>query len=235
MKPRILVVDATDDTRQRLCARLAEAGYEVSSAKQGAEALRHLEGGQGGVLVILEVVLPDMSGTDVLRRVREHPKLGQIPVMLVSARSDEIDRVIGFELGADDYVVKPFSERELVLRVAALLRRAKGTNGASPDELHVGPMEIDVPRHEVRVHGAPVAVTALEFRLLLDLARRRGRVQRREELLERVWRYPGDLDTRTVDTHVKRLREKLGAARDYIETVRGVGYRFVGVPLGDVR
>jgi two-component system phosphate regulon response regulator PhoB len=146
--------------------------------------------------------------------------------MMLTARSTEIDRVVGFELGADDYVVKPFSPRELVLRVSAVLRRASTTSpGETQQRIILGKMTIDVSRHRVLVEDEEIPLTALEFKLLLDLATRRGRVQSRDALLDRVWGYAPGIETRTVDTHVKRLREKLGAASDYIETVRGVGYR----------
>ncbi len=177
-------------------------------------------------LVLLDLMLPDISGTEVCRRLRSDEETKHIPVLMLTARGEEVDRVMGFEVGADDYVVKPFSPRELVLRVGAVLRRTAPpptTNEAA--DIQIGHMTIDVPRHEVRVEESNVPLTALEFKLLLDLASRKGRVQTREALLERVWGYAPGIETRTVDTHVKRLREKLGEASHYIETVRGVGYR----------
>lgn len=225
MKERIVVCEDEVDVAELITHHLTAFGFDVTQVGTGEACLREVRRERPD-LVLLDVILPDLSGTHVLRSLREEPRTRDLPVILVTARSEEIDRVIGFELGADDYVTKPFSPRELSLRAQAVLRRAQETSGASPDRLVMGPLSIDVGRHAVRVGDRPVNLTALEFRLLLDLARRKGRVQRREELLERVWRYPGDLDTRTVDTHVKRLREKLGdrGAR-CIETVRGVGYR----------
>jgi two-component system phosphate regulon response regulator PhoB len=161
----------------------------------------------------------------VCRRLRKDASTESIPIMMITARGEEIDRVVGFELGADDYITKPFSPREMVLRVQAVLRRARPKGQPKSERLKIGELEIDVPRHKVTVEGDEIGLTALEFKLLLDLASRRGRVQSRDALLERVWGYAPGIETRTVDTHVKRLREKLAVARDYIETVRGVGYR----------
>jgi two-component system phosphate regulon response regulator PhoB len=224
MTERVLVVDDEEDLLDLIVHHLGSAGYDVVTATSGAKALADI-GRESPALVLLDVGLPDISGTDVLRRLRREQPTRQLPVILVTARQEEVDRVVGFELGADDYVTKPFSPRELVLRVQAVLRRARDLGATVGERLVAGPLEIDVPRHLVSVHGESIPLTALEFRLLLDLARRRGRVQNRDDLLERVWRYPGGVETRTVDTHVKRLREKLGAAGEWIETVRGVGYR----------
>jgi two-component system phosphate regulon response regulator PhoB len=177
-------------------------------------------------LLVLDVMLPDISGLEVCRRLRRSPQTIRLPVIMLTARSDEVDRVVGFEVGADDYVPKPFSPRELVLRVDAILRRTTRTEALEgPQVIVLGDLVIDVPAHRVEVQGQEVPLTALEFRLLLDLASRAGRVQSRDALLERVWGYSPNVETRTVDTHVKRLREKLGAAAAQIETVRGVGYR----------
>ncbi len=211
MKPSILVVDDEPDLLELLEHHLRSAGHDVRTAATGEDALAEVARKRPD-LVLLDVVLPDISGTEVLRRLRRDHDSISVPVIFVTARSDEIDRVIGFELGADDYVCKPFSPRELLLRIEALLRRTTSRPSPSPEHVLAGPFDIDVSRHRVRIDEEPVALTALEFRLLLDLALRRGRVQRREELLERVWQYPVGLETRTVDTHIKRLREKLGAA-----------------------
>ena len=154
-----------------------------------------------------------------------NPQTIRLPVIMLTARTDEVDRVVGFEVGADDYVPKPFSPRELVLRVEAILRRTIPAVEVGPQVIALGDLVIDVPAHRVEVKGEEILLTALEFRLLLDLASRAGRVQSRDALLERVWGYSPDVETRTVDTHVKRLREKLGAGAAHIETVRGVGYR----------
>lgn len=225
-KERILLVDDEPDIVALLEYNLRQAGYVVVSARDGTAALAEIRR-QPPDLILLDLNLPDIPGTEVCRRLRRDAATSAIPIMMITARGEEIDRVVGFELGADDYVVKPFSPRELVLRVGAVLRRTSVPPAAAlPSErIAVGPLLIDVPRHRVLVEGEEVTVTALEFKLLLDLASRRGRVQSREDLLERVWGYAPGIETRTVDTHIKRLREKLGSARDVIETVRGVGYR----------
>ena len=175
-------------------------------------------------LVLLDLMLPDIQGTDACRRIRTDPALSATRVVMLTARGEESDRVVGFELGADDYVVKPFSVRELVLRVGAVLRRGTETEDEAP--MKAGLLVLDRSRHKVTVADEDVPLTALEFKLLSTLLSRRGRVQSRERLLEDVWEMNPDVTTRTVDTHVKRLREKLGPASAYVETVRGVGYRF---------
>jgi two-component system phosphate regulon response regulator PhoB len=176
-------------------------------------------------------MLPDISGTEVCRALREDPATRGIPVIMVTARGEEIDRVVGFEVGADDYVVKPFSVREVTLRIQALLRRTTSEHGVQAGPaVEFGCLKIDREAHRVWVEGREVELTALEFRLLLTLYGRRNRVQTRATLLDDVWGIQADITTRTVDTHVKRLREKLEAARDYVETVRGVGYRFRDAP-----
>ena len=180
-------------------------------------------------MVLLDVLLPDMPGTEVLKELRRnHPR--SLPVLMLTAKGEEIDRVLGFELGADDYVVKPFSVRELVLRVRALLRRAEPSDGEP--RFAFKEINVDIERHQVSVSGKPVELTALEFRLLTTLLSRKGRVQSRQALLTDVWGLSADLATRTVDTHIKRLREKLGAAGAYVETIRGVGYRFAETDEG---
>jgi two-component system phosphate regulon response regulator PhoB len=226
MGERILVVEDETDLADLVAWNLRQNGYHVTTASRGAIALAEIRR-QRPDLVVLDLMLPDMPGTEVCKRIRREAGTEKLPVIMVTAKGEEVDRVVGFEVGADDYVVKPFSPRELVLRVGAVLRRAttasevtEGTEG-----IEIGRLSVDVPRHEVRVDGEPIPLTALEFKLLLDLAKRRGRVQPRDALLERVWGYAPGIETRTVDTHVKRLREKLSAARDVIETVRGVGYR----------
>jgi two-component system, OmpR family, phosphate regulon response regulator PhoB len=225
---RVLVVEDESDLQQVLEYNLKQAGHEVSIASRGSEALR-LVREQRPDLVLLDLMLPDMLGTEICRTLKSAPETRAIPVMMVTAKGEEIDRVVGFELGADDYVVKPFSVRELLLRVSAVLRRAQ----APADEEHIefGVLKIDRAAHRVWIHGEEVELTPLEFRLLVTLYERRNRVQTRGSLLDDVWDMHSELTTRTVDTHVKRLREKLGDARNYVETVRGVGYRFVGAPL----
>lgn len=225
MSERILAVDDEPDLLELVEYNLREAGYTVSTAKDGASALAEVRR-QRPDLILLDLMLPDISGTEVCKRLRRDPDTESIPIVMLTARGQEIDRVVGFELGADDYIVKPFSPRELVLRVGAVLRRAQAPQTTDPSQrIVLGKLSIDVARHRVAVEEEDVPLTALEFKLLLDLASRRGRVQSRDSLLDRVWGYSPGIETRTVDTHVKRLREKLGAASDYIETVRGVGYR----------
>jgi two-component system phosphate regulon response regulator PhoB len=227
MRGHILVVEDEADLAELVAFNLRQAGYTTQTAADGAEAMAAVDR-QVPDLIVLDLMLPDISGMEVCRRIRSGAESSHVPVIMLTARGEEVDRVLGFEVGADDYVTKPFSPRELVLRVAAVLRRSGGPEPKPQEEgedIHIGEMLIDVPRHEVKVSGEPVTLTALEFKLLLDLASRRGRVQSRDALLDRVWGYTPGIETRTVDTHVKRLREKLGAASHYIETVRGVGYR----------
>ncbi len=227
MRGHILVVEDEADLAELVAFNLRQAGYTVVTAGTGEAALSEV-GRKKPDLVVLDLMLPDISGTEVCRRLRASAATQRVPVVMLTARTEEVDRVLGFEVGADDYVPKPFSPRELVLRIGAVLRRTSpaGAEPATPGEaIEIGSLVIDVPRHEVRVRDEAVPLTALEFKLLYDLASRRGRVQSRDALLERVWGYAPGIETRTVDTHVKRLREKLGDAAHYIETVRGVGYR----------
>jgi two-component system, OmpR family, phosphate regulon response regulator PhoB len=229
----ILIVDDEDDLRNLLDLNLRREGFQTMTAANGAEALALAER-TTPALVVLDLMLPDLSGTEVCRRLRAIPALASTPVIMLTARGEEIDRVVGFEVGADDYVVKAsFSLREFLLRVRAVLRRgakpAPELPSASQGELIAyGPLQIDQAGHRVFVNGEEIALTATEFRLLDTLAQRPGRVLSRGTLLQEVWEMPPDLHTRTVDTHVKRLREKLGAAASTLETVRGVGYRFTG-------
>lgn len=228
MRGHILIVEDEADLAELVAFNLRQAGYTTATAGTGNDGLVEMRR-QTPDLIVLDLMLPDISGTEVCRRLRSEPETQRVPVIMLTARTEEVDRVLGFEVGADDYVPKPFSPRELVLRVGAVLRRTSPAPSATPsngdDGIRIGHLQIDIPRHEVSVEGSVVPLTALEFKLLLDLASRRGRVQSRDALLERVWGYAPGIETRTVDTHVKRLREKLGAASHYIETVRGVGYR----------
>jgi two-component system phosphate regulon response regulator PhoB len=224
---RVLVVEDESDLQHVLEYNLRTAGYEVSVASLGAHALR-IAADVRPDLILLDWMLPDMPGSDVCRALKSNPDTKGISVIFVTARSEEIDRVVGFELGADDYVPKPFSVRELLLRVGAVLRRAQQPE--AQESVEFGKLRIDRAAHRVWVDGAEIELTPLEFRLLLTLYDRRNRVQSRAALLDDVWDIQAELTTRTVDTHVKRLREKLGVVRDYVETVRGVGYRFVGSP-----
>lgn len=224
---RILVVEDEADLRQVLEFNLVQHGYEVDTAATGAEGLRHARERKPD-LVLLDIMLPDSTGLDVCRQIKSDPTLQGVAIVMLTARGEEIDRVVGFEIGADDYVVKPFSVRELILRIGAILRRAHAEPGPAPGRIEFGVLVMDRDAHRVWVEGEEVELTALEFKLLATLYDRRDRVQTRTTLLDVVWGIRADVTTRTVDTHVKRLREKLGAARDYVETVRGVGYRFIG-------
>ncbi len=225
MPAKILVVDDERDLVRLVAYNLRRAGFDPIHAYDGASALRRAREDRPD-LVILDIMLPDISGLEVCRMLREGEETQEIPVILLTARGEEQHRIEGLESGADDYVAKPFSPRELVLRVQAVLRRVAGSSAETRPVLRHGCLTVDVERHKVTVEDAPVELTALEFKLLVDLMERRGRVQSREALLDRVWGYSSFVTTRTVDTHIKRLREKLGPAATYIETVRGVGYRF---------
>lgn len=228
---RIVVVEDEVDLCHVIEFNLGQAGHEVRVADSGRAGLELIASFKPEV-VLLDLMLPEMSGLEVCRQLKSRPETKGVLVLMLTARGDEIDRVVGFEVGADDYVVKPFSVRELVLRVAALLRRSSESGGEShPDAtITFGHLRMDLEAHRAWVQGSEVELTALEFRLLILLYERRDRVQSRSTLLDVVWGIQADVTTRTVDTHVKRLREKLGEARDYIETVRGVGYRFVADP-----
>lgn len=237
---RILIIEDELDLQEVLSYNFQKAGHDVESAVRGQEGL-HLAETRPPDLVVLDLMLPDMPGTEVCRVLKKSPRTEHVPVLMLTAKSEEIDRVVGFELGAEDYVVKPFSVRELVLRVQALLKRAGGSaTAASPGDakaeegrvITFGRLRMDPDAHRTWVDDREVELTPIEFKLLLTLYDRRNRVQTREVLLGDVWNVPADVTTRTVDTHVKRLREKLGAAGRYIETVRGVGYRFAESPEG---
>jgi two-component system, OmpR family, phosphate regulon response regulator PhoB len=228
---RILVIEDEADIRQVLDYNLKSAGHEVVEASRGVDGLRLLREREPD-LVLLDLMLPDMPGTEVCRSIKDNPATRALPVVMLTARGEEIDRVVGFEIGADDYITKPFSVRELVLRIRAVLRRRElpVTDGPS---IEFGNLRLDRAAHRVWVETEEVELTALEFKLLVTLYERRNRVQSRSALLDEVWGIDTKISTRTVDAHVKRLREKMGAARDYIETVRGVGYRFAEVPVAE--
>ncbi len=222
----VLIVDDEADIRNLIAMNLRREGFEVVTAEAGAEALEAARD-RTPSLVVLDLMLPDLPGTEVCRRLRADAATRDVPVLMLTARSEEIDRVVGFEVGADDYVTKPFSVRELMLRVKAILRRRpEAAEEESSPAIERAGLKIDVGAHRVWVDGQEIALTATEFKLLLNLARQAGRVRSRGQLLQEVWEMPPHLNTRTVDTHVKRLREKLGSAAALIETVRGVGYRF---------
>jgi two-component system phosphate regulon response regulator PhoB len=224
----ILIVDDERDLLSLLDFNLRQAGFETLLAASGEQALAQLRR-RVPDLVLLDLMLPDLAGTEVCRQIKGDPRTRRVPVVMLTAKGEEVDRIVGFELGADDYVTKPFSVRELVLRLRAVLRRAPaggaGADDRPPGEL--GPIRIDVDAHRAFVAGEEILLTPLEFRLLALLMARAGRVQSRDQLLADVWEMSTEVETRTVDTHVKRLREKLGPARDLLETVRGIGYRLV--------
>jgi two-component system phosphate regulon response regulator PhoB len=224
MKPKILIVDDELDALEVLGFKLREAGFTPIFATDGVKALAAIRAERPD-LVVLDLMLPELDGLEVCKLMRRDQATAGIPVLMLTAKAAEMDRVVGLELGADDYVTKPYSPRELVLRIRKLLKRTKAADETG-DQLRFGVLEIDIPRHAAHVDGQSVTLTATEFNLLTLLARRRGRVQSRERLLQDVWGYETAIDTRTVDTHMRRLREKIGPAADYLETIRGVGYRF---------
>jgi len=225
VKQRILVVDDEPDLLELIEVNLKAAGYEVLSASNGKEGLQMARQTMPE-LIVLDVMLPELGGLEVCKALRRDPATGGIPILMLTARATEIDRVLGLELGADDYVTKPFSTRELVLRVKNLLRR-KMTGETGDAHIQFGGLSIDRARHRICFNGRPLDLTLTEFKLVTVLAERRGRVQSRDQLLKDVWGYNSLIDTRTVDTHMRRLRHKLGGAARYLDTVRGVGYRFV--------
>lgn len=225
VKPKILVVDDEPDALELISFNLKNAGLDVVTASDGETALQRARAHLPD-LILLDLMLPEVDGLEVCKILRRDPATAALPIIMVTARAAEMDRVLGLELGADDYVTKPFSPRELVLRVKNLLRRRQAAETKS-DRIAVGDLVLDIPRHLVTVQGKAVELTATEFRLLTVLAQRRGRVQTREQLLRDVWNYDSAIETRTVDTHMRRLRDKLGPAARYLDTVRGVGYRFI--------
>jgi two-component system phosphate regulon response regulator PhoB len=223
---KILVVEDDHDIAQLLAITMKKAGYEVAVTENGYEALNSIRRHPPD-LVILDLMIPGIDGFEVCKEMKRDPKTGAVPVLIVTARGEEIDRIIGLELGADDYVVKPFSPRELLLRVRAILRRAGQEYHPAAVFKQEG-LEIDSEGHRVRLNGQEIILTATEFKLLTELANSQGKVLNREQLLDRVWGYHFEGYARTVDTHIRRLRQKLLSCADWIETVRGVGYRFKG-------
>ena len=223
MNNKVLVADDEEDVLNLVGANLKAAGFVVLKAGDGAEALEKARR-EAPALLVLDLMLPGMSGLEVCKVLKSDAATAAMPVIMLTAKSEEVDRIVGLELGADDYMTKPFSPRELVLRVKSILRRIS-TEAEPANQLAAGAIQIDRARHQVQVKNKPVELTATEFKLLTLLIERRGRVQSRDKLLNEVWGYESMIDTRTVDTHVRRLREKLGPAADCIETVRGFGYR----------
>jgi two-component system phosphate regulon response regulator PhoB len=224
-KPRILVVDDEPDTLELIEFNLRGAGYDVITAEDGAAALKKARHSLPE-LIILDLMLPELDGLEVCKILRADLSTKDIPILMLTAKAEEIDRILGLELGARDYVTKPFSPRELVLRVRNLLK-PKDADENESQHLQIGDLDIDIPRHVATLNRKPLDLTATEFRLLVLLVQRRGRVQTRDQLLQDVWNYENSIDTRTVDTHIRRLRDKLGKAARHLDTVRGVGYRFL--------
>ena len=229
MPSKILVIEDEPDIRKTLEYNLSREGYEVAVSGTLREAKKLLEPSLS--LLVLDLMLPDGSGLDLCREIKKNSLLSNIPIIILTAKDDEVDRVVGFELGADDYVTKPFSVRELILRVKAVLKRGEVNKPELVEvERQFGDLSIDVDSHEVHVNSELVVLTALEFKLLKQLVDRRGRVQSRDQLLSDVWGYSSEVTTRTVDTHIKRLREKLGPMGKYVQTIRGIGYKFSRTP-----
>jgi two-component system phosphate regulon response regulator PhoB len=222
---RIMVIDDENSAVDLMTDSLRAAGYAVVSSTNGPDAIKRMGASQPD-LILLDWLLPEMSGIDVCKALKSDPVTQRIPIIMVSAKSDPVDRIVGFEIGVDDYISKPFSPRELTLRVQSILRRSNEKSRIT-ERLQVGDIVLDRPRHMVRVKGSHVELTSLEFKLLALLMERKGKVQTRENLLNEVWAYDSLIDSRTVDTHVRRLREKLGKAASAIETVRGVGYKLI--------
>ena len=219
----IYIVEDEPDIRETLAYNLSQEGFKVSEFSDAESCLDKIQKKKPDLL-ILDLMLPGMSGLDLCKEIRADKSLQNLAIIMLTAKGEEVDRIIGFELGADDYVTKPFSVRELILRVKVILK--KQTDAVENNELvEFGPIKLNLDAHEVLINDDEIILTALEFKLLKHLIQRRGRVQTRDQLLGDVWGYSSEITTRTVDTHIKRLREKLGTVGDYIQTVRGVGYR----------
>ena len=229
MSNKILIIEDEPDIRKSIEYNLSREGFEIltaASLKEGKELLD-----KSFSLLVLDLMLPDGSGLDLCRELKSNQELMNIPIVILTAKDDEVDKVVGFELGADDYVTKPFSVRELILRIKAILKRGGSQKNETVEiERQFGDLVIDIDSHEVFVNKEQISLTALEFRLLSQLIDRRGRVQSRDQLLSDVWGYSAEVTTRTVDTHIKRLREKLGTMGKYVQTIRGVGYKFSRTP-----
>ncbi len=226
MKQKILVVEDDPDIVNLLKYHLEEEGYKVSVAEDGQKGLKKAQEEMPDLL-LLDLMLPKMSGLDICRILKGDKATRSIPVVMLTAKSEEVDRIVGFELGADDYVAKPFSPREVLLRVKAILKRVTDSGLYEKEELIEDSLKINIPRREVKIKNKEIVLTKTEFNLLLCLVQEKGRVQTREKLLDRVWGYDTEVDTRTIDTHMRRLREKMGPLAERFETIRGVGYRFL--------
>tara|TARA_A100001388_G_scaffold163064_1_gene121683 strand:+ start:3674 stop:4360 length:687 start_codon:yes stop_codon:yes gene_type:complete len=221
---RVLVVEDEPDLRSTLEFNLKSENYKVTTVSDGESALAEISKNIPD-LILLDLMLPDMSGLEICKKIRGESFSDKVSIIMLTAKGEEVDRVVGFELGADDYVVKPFSVRELMLRVSSILKRSK-EKASNDEKIVIGDIEINLASHRVFISGIEVELTAKEFELLKYLTERNGRIQTRESLLEHVWGYNNSVTTRTVDTHIKRLRSKIGEVGTRIETVRGVGYRF---------
>jgi two-component system phosphate regulon response regulator PhoB len=229
MSKKILVIEDEPDIRKTLEYNLERENFIVTSASSLSDAKEQLVKDNFSLL-ILDLMLPDGSGLDLCRELKSDSTNESPLIIILTAKDDEVDKVVGFELGADDYVTKPFSVRELILRVKAVLKRGIKQSNTLEVERKFGDLTIDIESHEVFVNNENIILTALEFRLLTQLVDRRGRVQSRDQLLSDVWGYSSEVTTRTVDTHIKRLREKLGVMGKYVKTIRGIGYKFSRTP-----
>lgn len=233
-KTRILIVEDELDIRDLIELHLKKAGFEIQVAGDGQEAFQRVQTAKPN-LILLDLMLPEMDGKELTKLLKAREETREIPIVMLTAKGEEIDRIVGFELGADDYIPKPFSPRELVLRVKAVLKRTEKKSETKFDagaqhvvpRLRVGELEIDETNFEVRIKGKPAELTKIEFSLLLELVKAKGRVRTREALLEKVWGFESYGDSRTIDTHLSRLRQKLGKLGERIETVRGIGFRFL--------
>jgi len=225
-KKRIIIIEDELDLGDLVAARLEREHYDVEIARDGLEGLLKIRSGSPD-LVLLDLMLPSMSGTEIATELRADPLTDHLPIIIMTAKTAESDIVVGLHVGADDYVTKPFSMSVLVARIAAVLRRAKGTAGRRSDILQAGPIRIDTHRHCVEIDGEPITLTLTEFRLLVAIVKGRGRVFTRDQLVDRAIGYNAVVTDRTIDVHITSLRRKLGNARDYVETVRGAGYRLV--------
>ena len=229
MSQKILIIEDEPDIRKTLEYNISREGYKVVSASSLSEGKDQINLSDFS-LILLDLMLPDGSGLDLCREIKSDKDKSSTPIIILTAKDDEVDKVVGFELGADDYVTKPFSVRELILRIKAILKRGESKNETVEVQRQFGELTMDIDSHEVFVNSEQIILTALEFRLLRQLVDRRGRVQSREQLLSDVWGYSAEVTTRTVDTHIKRLREKLGTMGKYVQTIRGVGYKFSRTP-----
>ena len=229
MSLKILIIEDEPDIRKNLEYNLSREGYSVLTAASITEA-EQLIYSNNLSLILLDLMLPDGSGLELCKKMKSDPDVQNLPIIILTAKDDEVDKVVGFEIGADDYVTKPFSVRELILRIKAVLKRGENKKDIVEIDRQFGDLKIDIDSHEVYVDGELINLTALEFKLLTQLVDRRGRVQSREQLLADVWGYSAEVTTRTVDTHIKRLREKLGTMGKYVQTIRGVGYKFSRSP-----